>query len=290
MTGKVAMTLQLNQEKVAQTPPSVHKPIKEEVSQVPPSVDNLIQEKVAQTPPTVHNPIKEEVSQVPPSVDNLMQEKVAQTPPSVQHENEPKNSMSLNNLIQNKEAQTGASVLPSADNTSSFQPIIDFTFHQRNLPHWQNPGSIYFITFRTYKNLILDDISKQIIYENIIYYGKLFYKLLSFVIMPDHIHIILQPNEIEKNIYVNLSKIMQAIKGYAAKQIIKHLSQQTEQTSQIQEIAQTGASVLLNSNFQIKNENTSQKIAFLFYPFSYLFKIVLILFLLRILYLQSCVL
>jgi len=50
--------------------------------------------------------------------------------------------------------------------------INDFIQRRRNLPHWQLPRSIYFITFRTYQGLILDDKSKQIIYDNIMVGSK----------------------------------------------------------------------------------------------------------------------
>jgi REP element-mobilizing transposase RayT len=97
------------------------------------------------------------------------------------------------------------------------------------------PGSIYFITFRTYKGYLLDDNSKQIIYDNILFYKSTMYKLYTFVIMPDQIHLILQTNEIDSNNYINLSKIMQSIKGYSSKIIIKYKTQ-------------TGASKLLTKN------------------------------------------
>ncbi len=163
------------------------------------------------------------VAQTPPSVKEMDQIAVAQTPPSV-----------------NK------NILPSVN--KKFDYVNEFIKKNRNLPHWQNPGSIYFITFKTYKGLILDDHSKQIIYDNIIHYNRIKYQLLSFVIMPDHIHIILQPNEIKSGEYVNLSEIMQALKGFASKQIIKYLTQLSltefniAQSANIQ--TQTGASEL----------------------------------------------
>lgn len=108
--------------------------------------------------------------------------------------------------------------------------VNEFTIKRRNLPHWQNPGCIYFITFRTYKGIILDDTSKQIIYDAIIYQDKKKCRFYSFVIMPDHVHIMLQPIEINQGQDINLSLIMQAIKGFASKQIIKHINIMNTQT------------------------------------------------------------
>lgn len=118
--------------------------------------------------------------------------------------------------------------------TKHNKPVSGFQITERNLPHIQTPGSVYFVTFRTSSNLILEDFAKKIIYDNILYYSKLKYKLFAFTIMDDHVHIILQPNEISNGRFYNLSVIMQAIKGFAAKQIIK----------KVRETAQTGASVL----------------------------------------------
>ncbi|MCX6152726.1 MAG: transposase [Candidatus Kapabacteria bacterium] len=149
-----------------------------------------------------------------------MSKVVEQTPPSVNSSDKLPTQTVINAQMRASELPVEHTELPVARNA-----IREFVTTRRNLPHWQNPGSIYFITFRTYNKLILNSTSKQIIYDNIIHYSKFDYDLFSFVIMPDHVHIILQPKEIETNKYVNLSKIMQAIKGYAAKQILKHLIQ-----------------------------------------------------------------
>jgi REP element-mobilizing transposase RayT len=101
--------------------------------------------------------------------------------------------------------------------------IKEFTIYRKNLPHWQIPGSVYFVTFRTCKKLILDEISKKLLYDNILHYSTKYYKLYCFVIMPDHVHLIIQPKEVTQNEYYPLSRIMQAIKGYSAKRIKYHL-------------------------------------------------------------------
>lgn len=101
---------------------------------------------------------------------------------------------------------------------NKFKEISEFTINRRNLPHWQLPGVFYFITFRT-KNLILNDFEKDIIYESIIMYDKMKYNLISFVIMPDHIHLILKPLEKNPSKFYNLSEIMHSIKSFSAHKI-----------------------------------------------------------------------
>jgi putative transposase len=131
---------------------------------------------------------------------------------------------------------------------SPYKPIDEFTITRRNLPHWQSPGSVYLITFRTFNGLILDEYSRQILYDAILFQDNQKCKIFSFVIMPDHVHIILRPMELKGNVFHNLSEIMKAIKGYSAKQIIKYLSQ-----------AQTGTSVppINNSSSNIVAQTSS---------------------------------
>ena len=99
--------------------------------------------------------------------------------------------------------------------------IDTFVKRKRTLPHFELPGSVYFITFRTYNFLILSDNEKDILLSNIHHYHSKLYKLYSFVIMPDHVHLLLQPLETKDNKYYSLSSILHSIKGFASKQILK---------------------------------------------------------------------
>jgi putative transposase len=105
------------------------------------------------------------------------------------------------------------------DLPSKFELISDFSIFKRHLPHWQNPGCVYFVTFRTHKNLILSEKARDIISQVIKFNDKKKYTLFSFVVMPDHIHIILQPIEINNNNYYSLTEINHSIKSFSAKEI-----------------------------------------------------------------------
>ena len=85
----------------------------------------------------------------------------------------------------------------------------------RNLPHWTREGATYFITFRT-KNVILTKDEQKVVLQHIIQSNKQFYSLYAAVVMPDHVHLILQP----KN-SVTLSKIMKGLKGVSSRNINK---------------------------------------------------------------------
>jgi len=51
---------------------------------------------------------------------------------------------------------------------TGFQPVKEFKIYTRNLPHWQSPGSVYFITFRTFKKITLPESTRDIIFNSIL--------------------------------------------------------------------------------------------------------------------------
>lgn len=122
--------------------------------------------------------------------------------------------------VQSKNKQTPQKLHPDNPKHSI---IKDIFVSRRHLPHWQIPGSVYFITFRTHKNYKLNEDEKRIIFDSIMFHNKTKYFLYAFVIMSDHVHIILQPNEINKGEYVSLSEIMHSIKSYSASEIRKSI-------------------------------------------------------------------
>jgi len=90
----------------------------------------------------------------------------------------------------------------------------EIKIYKRNLPHWTFKGATYFVTFCVKDNKFLSS-EEQIILKNHILDGNDEYcKLISFVVMPDHVHIILSPI---KN--YTLQDIMKGIKGVSARKI-----------------------------------------------------------------------
>ncbi|HOV92665.1 MAG TPA: type I restriction endonuclease, partial [Candidatus Kapabacteria bacterium] len=118
---------------------------------------------------------------------------------------------------------------PRKYNYSLLYDTIDtFITKQRDLPHWQLPGSVYFLTFRTFSNFELNEESRNIVYGAIHFNDNKKYKLYAFVVMSDHVHIILQPLEKAKNEFYNLSEILHGIKGYSAHKIKECILAQSE--------------------------------------------------------------
>lgn len=83
---------------------------------------------------------------------------------------------------------------------------------KRNLPHWTIDGAIYFLTMRAYT--VFTYYECQCIKNHIIQGNNKFYSLICCVVMPDHAHIILQPNE-----GIELRRIYSGIKGVSSKKV-----------------------------------------------------------------------
>ena len=55
---------------------------------------------------------------------------------------------------------------------TGFQPVNEFRIYRRNLPHWERPESVYFITFRTFKQVILTEESRDITFNSILFHNN----------------------------------------------------------------------------------------------------------------------
>lgn len=76
----------------------------------------------------------------------------------------------------------------------------------------------YFITTNIRDNewYLTNTSRAKMVSENIFYYTRqLNFKLYSYVIMPDHLHLLVKPNELGKNI----SKFMQGVKCFTKKNV-----------------------------------------------------------------------
>jgi len=89
----------------------------------------------------------------------------------------------------------------------------DFQVKRRHLPHWTFTGAVYFVTFKLKKGQ-LSVQEQKLVLEHVRGGDKKYYELIAAVVMPDHVHILLKPNEGQI-----LSGIMKGIKGVAARKI-----------------------------------------------------------------------
>ena len=102
--------------------------------------------------------------------------------------------------------------------------VKDFRMYRRNLPHWEYPGSVYFITFRTVDGFTLSDSAKNITFASIKFHADKKYKLNACVIMEDHVHSILQPLEESGGAFYSIAQITHSIKSYSANRIQRLLN------------------------------------------------------------------
>jgi REP element-mobilizing transposase RayT len=113
---------------------------------------------------------------------------------------------------------------------SPLKPVKDLQIYKKHLPHWDLPGSVYFITFSTVKGFELTDAAKDIVLSSIKFHAAKKYTLYACVVMATHVHCILQPQETVRagtpvlpgNFY-SLAQILHSIKSYSANRIQKRL-------------------------------------------------------------------
>jgi putative transposase len=92
---------------------------------------------------------------------------------------------------------------------------------KRRLPHWELEGSTYFLTFRVHHRLgqVLSDATLASIVEEIVWLGHgERYLLNAYVIMPDHVHLLLIPLPLW-----TLPRLVKGIKGFSARRINSRL-------------------------------------------------------------------
>ncbi|PIY96293.1 MAG: hypothetical protein COY66_04625 [Candidatus Kerfeldbacteria bacterium CG_4_10_14_0_8_um_filter_42_10] len=82
------------------------------------------------------------------------------------------------------------------------------------------PGQIHFVTIKTYKNrtFFKDSNCCNILLNEISFYNnKLNFRFFGYVIMPNHAHLLIEPNDA-----INISKIIQCIKTVSAKKVKRY--------------------------------------------------------------------
>ena len=98
----------------------------------------------------------------------------------------------------------------------------DLQKRRKQLPHWQQGGCTYFITFRSARGILPEIALRQVI-KNIEFDHRKKYELFFAVVMPDHVHLLLKPLQKSPNCCWDLSEILRGIKGTSARFINKLL-------------------------------------------------------------------
>ena len=105
-------------------------------------------------------------------------------------------------------------------------PIKAFTVTRRNLPHWQQPGSTYFLTWRAL-TLMLEPDDRIITLNAILFWDARRWDVYAAVVMPDHVHVLVRPRPISPSspeVFHSLSAILHSVKGFTSHRINDRLN------------------------------------------------------------------
>ena len=112
----------------------------------------------------------------------------------------------------------GSGILP--ERTSS---AASYT-RRRRLPHFEQPWAIYAITFTTRDHRPLSPPSRTAVLDALRHFHDKRYTLIAAAVMPDHVHLLLQPwikeqDAAGQNVFWSLGELMHSIKSFTAKEI-----------------------------------------------------------------------
>ncbi len=99
-------------------------------------------------------------------------------------------------------------------------PVHCFKITRRYLPHWQLPGSVYFVTWRCHNGEVLSSEERTITLKALQYWDYRKWTLYAAVIMPDHVHVLVQPlSKAEGGGVYDLAEIIHSVKSFSVHQI-----------------------------------------------------------------------
>ena len=108
---------------------------------------------------------------------------------------------------------------PKKPGGTGFQPVQAFKCTKRNLPHWQLPGSVYFITWRCLTGKTLTPEERTVTLDAIRYWHGIKWQLYAAVVMPDHVHALAQPLYQPTEGTFGLAEILHSIKRFSARKV-----------------------------------------------------------------------
>jgi REP element-mobilizing transposase RayT len=89
-------------------------------------------------------------------------------------------------------------------------------YYRRRLPHWRVDGAIYFVTWRVAKGGgDLNPAERAIVAEALRFAGRR-HRLWAFVVMNDHVHVLVQPRD------VGLEALVRSWKGFTGSRLRQH--------------------------------------------------------------------
>jgi putative transposase len=108
---------------------------------------------------------------------------------------------------------------PKRKGGTGFQPVQSFQITRRNLPHWQEPGRVYFITWRCRDGKFLFPAERTITLKALQHWDNKKWTLYAAVVLPDHVHVLAQPLRRDGGGAFDLGGILHSIKRFSARKI-----------------------------------------------------------------------
>jgi REP element-mobilizing transposase RayT len=97
------------------------------------------------------------------------------------------------------------------------------SLYRRNLPHIEEDGASYYVSFSTKQRLFLPKHARTLIFEHCSVENGRRVQMHAFVVMPDHVHMLFTPLEDGEGGLHRLAKIMNSIKGASSHSVNKLL-------------------------------------------------------------------
>lgn len=85
--------------------------------------------------------------------------------------------------------------------------------YRRHLPHFQNRDRTYLVTFVTHNRWVLPNVARDIALAEVVRHHEQSAFILTCVVMPEHVHVVMQPIESA------LSEILRLMKGRSSRAI-----------------------------------------------------------------------
>ena len=121
-------------------------------------------------------------------------------------------------------ASSGSARVSRADFGVPPKSAEGFRFSRRRLPHYERPYGIYALTFSTQDHLHLSPISRDLVLDAVLHFHNKRYELFAACVMPDHVHLLLEPfvkDRLENGnlVFFSLAEITHSIKSFASHRI-----------------------------------------------------------------------
>jgi putative transposase len=99
-------------------------------------------------------------------------------------------------------------------------PVRSFKSTKRNLPHLQEPGRVYFLTWRCRPGIILSLLERSLVLKALQHWDSVKWKLFTAVVLPDHVHALVQPLPHPGGGVYHLAEILHSVKSFTSHRIV----------------------------------------------------------------------